>query len=64
MSAESKIRKPETPAIGSSAELRKRLATMRALRKTSTGHYSVRVDELRELIGVLEAILDLLEVKR
>ena len=46
------------PATGSAAALKARIATMRARRKWSSGHYSVHVDELLELLSLLETIIE------
>ncbi len=46
------------PATGSAAALKTRIARMRERRKSSSGHYSVKVDELMELLSILEAIIE------
>ena len=46
------------PPIGVAAVLKARIAKMRERRKWSSGHYSVHVDELHELLSILESIID------
>jgi len=49
--------KPSPAAQCSAAALLARITQMRERRKHSSNHYSVRVDELIELLDILETII-------
>lgn len=49
------------PATGSVATLKDKIVQMRKRREWSSGHYSVRVDELYELLSILETIIEAIE---